>query len=46
VAKAAGKGFFSTGDKVSPQERECISHIAVELKLADTPKAAAILGTL
>jgi hypothetical protein len=46
VARAAGKGFFGTGDKVSPQERECISHIAVELKLADAPKAAEILGTL
>ncbi len=46
VAKASGKGFFGTGDKVSPQERECISHIATELGLADAAKAAEILSKL
>jgi hypothetical protein len=46
VAKASGKGLFGTGEKVSPQERESIAHIAAELRLADTPKAAEILKTL
>jgi hypothetical protein len=46
VAKASGKGIFGTGEKVSPQERECINHIAAELRLTDTTKAAAILTTL
>jgi hypothetical protein len=46
VAKASGKGLFGTGEKVSPQERECIAHIATELLLADAPKAAEILKTL
>ena len=34
VARAAGKGLFGTAEKVSPQERECIAHIAAELRLA------------
>jgi hypothetical protein len=46
VAKAAGKGIFGTGDKVSPEERACISHIATELRLGDTAKAAEILNKL
>jgi hypothetical protein len=46
VAKASGKGIFGTGEKVSPQERECINQIAAELRLADTPKAAEILSSL
>ena len=46
VAKASGKGIFRTGEKVSPQERECISHIAAELRLMDTPGAAEILNKL
>jgi hypothetical protein len=46
VAKAAGKGIFGTGEKVSPQERECISHIAAELRLSEAPKAAEILKGL
>jgi hypothetical protein len=46
VAKASGKGVFGTGQKVSPQERECIEHIAAELRLPDTPKAAEILKNL
>jgi hypothetical protein len=46
VAKASGKGIFGTGEKVSPQERDCINHIAAELRLADTPKAAEHLKKL
>jgi hypothetical protein len=46
VAKASGKGIFGTGEKVSPQERECITHIAAELRLADAAKAADILNNL
>jgi hypothetical protein len=44
VAKASGKGIFGTGEKVSPQERECISHVATELRLKDTAQAAEILN--
>jgi hypothetical protein len=46
VAKASGKGIFGTGEKVSPQERECIKYISAELQLTDTPKAAEILNQL
>jgi hypothetical protein len=46
VARASGKGIFGMGEKVSPQERECISHIAAELGLMDTARAAEILNTL
>jgi hypothetical protein len=46
VAKAAGKGIFGTGEKVSPQERECINHIAAEVRLSETPNAAEILKGL
>jgi hypothetical protein len=46
VAKASGKGIFGTGEKVSPQERECISHIAAELRLTDTASASEILHQL
>jgi hypothetical protein len=46
VAKASGKGIFGTGEKVSPQERECIAHIAAELRLVDTAEAAEILKNL
>ena len=46
VAKASGKGLFGTGEKVSPQERECINHIAAKLRLADTARAAEILKEL
>jgi len=46
VAKASGKGVFGTGQKVSPQERECIEHIAAELQLAQTAQAAEILNKL
>jgi hypothetical protein len=46
VAKASGKGILGTGEKVSPQERECISHIAAELALTKTAKAAEILSKL
>jgi hypothetical protein len=46
VAKASGKGIFGAGEKVSPQERECIKHIAAELRLADTAKAAELLKEL
>jgi hypothetical protein len=46
VAKASGKGLFGTGEKVSPQERDCIKHIAAELQLANEPKAAEILKKL
>jgi hypothetical protein len=44
VAKASGKGIFGTGEKVSPQERECIGQIAAELRLKDTVAAAEILN--
>ena len=46
VAKASGKGIFGTGEKVSPQERECIGHIATELRLTETARAAEILNKL
>ena len=46
VAKASGKGIFGMGEKVSPQERECISHIAAELRLTDAAAAAEILNAL
>ena len=46
VAKASGKSIFGTGEKVSPQERECISHIAAELRLTDVAAAAEILNSL
>jgi len=46
VAKASGKGIFGTGQKVSPQERECIGHIAAELRLTETTRAAEILKKL
>ena len=46
VARAAGKGLFGTGEKVSPQERECIAHITEELKLREAPKAAETLNKL
>jgi hypothetical protein len=46
VAKASGKGLFGSGEKVSPQERECINRLAVELRLEDTAKAAEILKQL
>jgi hypothetical protein len=46
VAKASGKGIFGTGEKVSPQERECISHIAAAVRLTDTAQAAEILNNL
>ncbi len=46
VAKASGKGIFGTGEKISPQERECINHIAAELRLTDTAAAAEILNKL
>jgi hypothetical protein len=46
VAKASGKGIFGTGEKVSPQERECINHIAAELRLTDTAEAAELLKGL
>ena len=40
VAEASGKGFLGTGQKVSPEERACMEHIAAELRLRDTAKAA------
>ena len=46
VARAAGKGFLGTGEKVSPQERECIARIAAELQLAEAIKAAELLTGL
>jgi hypothetical protein len=46
VAKASGKGILGTGEKVSPQERECIGHIAAELSLTKTAQAAEILRKL
>jgi hypothetical protein len=46
VAQASGKGLLGTGPRVSPEERACISHIAVELRLGETPQAAEILAKL
>jgi hypothetical protein len=46
VAKASGKGILGTGEKVSPQERECVGHVAAELRLTDTARAAEILKAL
>lgn len=46
VARASGKGVFGTGEKVSPQERECINHIAAELRLADAAGTAEALKGL
>ncbi len=46
VAKAAGKGFLGTGEKVSAQERECISHIAAELQIGEAARAVEILNKL
>jgi hypothetical protein len=37
VARASGKGPLGSGQKVSPQERECIGRIAEELRLSDSP---------
>jgi hypothetical protein len=46
VAKASGKGLLGRGEKVSPQERECINHIAAQLRLTDVSSAAEILKQL
>jgi hypothetical protein len=46
VARASGKGLFGTAEKVSPQERECVAHIAAELRLREAPKAAETLNNL
>lgn len=46
VAKASGKGVLGTGEKVSPEERECINHIAAELQLAEALKGAESLSRL
>jgi hypothetical protein len=46
VAQASGKGLFGTGEKVSSQERECISHIAAELGLTESVKATEFLKKL
>ena len=43
VAEAAGKGFLGTGEKISPEERDCIEQIASKLSLADSESAAKIL---
>jgi hypothetical protein len=46
VAKASGKNIFGAGEKVSPQERECIGQIAAELRLTDAAAAREILKGL
>ncbi|MGL4550135.1 MAG: hypothetical protein ACRC33_03015 [Gemmataceae bacterium] len=46
VAKASGEYLFGLGEKVCPEERECIRRIASELQLAQSPKAAAELAKL
>ena len=46
VAKAAGKGIFGTGEKVSEGERASILVIADVLDLGSNADAAAILETL
>ena len=46
AARASGEGFLGRGPKVSPEERDCISHIGTMLQLAATPAAAAALEKL
>ncbi len=46
VASAAGKGFLGTGEKISPQERQCIEQIAEKLDLAKSKAAAKILASI
>lgn len=46
VAKSSGERLFGLGEKVGPEERECIGHIAAELRLAESPRAAELLATL
>lgn len=46
VAKASGKGLFGSGQKVSPEERTCIQHIAEVLALGESSAASAALAEL
>jgi hypothetical protein len=46
VARASGEKLFGLGEKIGPEEQECIRHIATVLKLADAPKAAEVLASV
>jgi len=46
VARASGEGYLGRGPSVSPEERECISHIGAMLHLGTTPAATAALDEL
>lgn len=46
VARASGERLFGVGEKVQPEERECISHIAAELRLTESARAAEHLAKL
>jgi hypothetical protein len=46
VARAAAKGVFGSAGKIIPEQRECIAHIAAELRLAEAPQAAERLNDL
>jgi hypothetical protein len=46
VARASGERLFGLGEKVQPEERECIGHIAAELRLAESPRVAEHLAKL
>ena len=46
VARASGERLFGLGEKVAPEERECIGHIAARLRLTESSQAAAHLAKL
>jgi hypothetical protein len=46
VARAAGKGMFGSGEKVSPEERECIATIREVLELDASSEARTALSAL
>lgn len=46
VARASGERLLGLGEKVAPEERESIGHIASELRLTESPKAAEYLAKL
>ncbi len=46
VAQASGEGLLGSGEKVSPEERECIAQIERELSLSTSPRAAEVLKAI
>jgi hypothetical protein len=44
VAESSGKGWFGSGEKISPAERDCMKRIADELGLLENTDAAETLG--